>query len=131
MRCGSGGRGATDVPVNPVARFLRLSVRICEAIDGFRQETRMPNDGLPAAKALAGCRPNASRIPENYAEVRRCAAGQFLGRSARELSVAADFSSQLADFELVHLELERAQGNAQGSGGPGHVPGRLLERPDD
>jgi hypothetical protein len=73
----------------------------------------MPCDFLPAAKALAGRGPDEGRIPESYADVRRCATGQFLGRPARDLSVAADFAGQLADFELVHLEFERAQGDAQ------------------
>jgi hypothetical protein len=73
----------------------------------------MQRDSLPSAKALAGRGPDPLRIPESYADVRRCATGQVLGRPARELSVAADLSGQLADFQLVHLELERAQGNAQ------------------
>jgi len=41
-RCGSHLRGATDVPMNPVARFLQLSLRFCERNQRFRQEPRMP-----------------------------------------------------------------------------------------
>ena len=82
----------------------------------------------------------AGWIPETRVIVRRCHdAAKFLagrpelsvGRPASQLSVAADLSSQLADFELVHLELERAQRDPERPGGRGDVPGRLLEGADD
>src|SRR6185295_2346612 len=44
--------------------------------------------------------------------------------------IAADVLRELADFEPVHLELQRAEGNPERSRRRGNVPARFLERAD-
>src|SRR5690349_22234209 len=44
---------------------------------------------------------------------------------------AAKALGELTDFELVHLVLQRAQGNPEIFGGAGDVPAAFLERAED
>src|SRR5262249_8919464 len=59
--------------------------------------------------------------------MRRGRAANILAATSRSLA-SANLLGELPDLEAVHLEFQRAEGNAERSGRARYIPARFLER---